>query len=174
MSEPKGYESIEAALLAVGTCLADLSIPAQDNPEVDLPVSLHFGDVGSGAVLDCCPNPLLKIESAGELPAQGLPITLSKHGCVDFVESIVVTFLTCWTNRNKQGGAATVGQLAYSRTIMNKRWEAVLMLRCCLDSRIRFVSSSPIETDGKCAGFDIRLAAPVSLCGPCPSPVVSS
>lgn len=173
MSQPKGFESPTAALLAVSVCLADFSIPS--NPSegvepVDLVPRMFVGDEGVGGVIDCCSGglPILRIEGGGELPADGLPMTLSKHGCVDFVERIRVTFLTCFKTMTKSGQVVTdPDELGYGLVIQAARWDAVGQLRCCQNSAIRYVSSTPIGTDGKCSGFQIDLLAPVSLCGPC-------
>lgn len=166
-----GFPSPEAALLAIGTCLADLSMPSNTVPPVDMEANLFFGNEGDGGILDCCPEPILRIEAGGELPAEGVPMTVSKHGCVQFVENIVVTFLTCWKTSRKDGTRITdPADLAYGRLIMQKRWEAIQMLRCCGDARIKYVGSTPIKSDGVCAGFEIRLLAPIDLCGPCAPP----
>lgn len=175
MAEPKGFATPEDALLAVATCLADLSVESNQTPPQTLEVEVFVGNEGDGGVLDCCVAPILRVEGMGELTADGIPRTLAAHGCVNFTENILVTFLTCWTTNKKDGTVKRdAASLAYGLAIMRKRWEAVQMLRCCRDPRIKYLSSTPIPSDGKCAGFEIRLTAPVELCGPCNADPASS
>lgn len=173
MSQPAGFPQPIDALLAVATCLGDFTIP-NEGGTVDLEPRFFVGDEGVGGVLDCCTGgkPILRIESSGELPAQGAPINLSKHGCIELVMGIKVTFLTCFKTISKSGTVITdSNDLAYTRVIQEARWRAVQMIRCCKNQNLKFVSSTPIASDGKCSGFEIILMASLSLCEPCAEPV---
>lgn len=173
MSQPSGFPEPIDALLATATCLADLTITNQAGDGVLEPV-IFIGDYDVGGVLDCCPNGVLRIESTGELPTQGTPLVLGKHGCVELTMGIRVTFLVCFKTITKAGTVITdPDELAYNQTIQASRWEAIRMLRCCMDTRTRqslkFTGSQPINTDGKCSGWQIDLQAALSLCQSCDS-----
>lgn len=177
MAQPSGFAEPIDALLAVATCLGDFTIPndpAEGVEAVQLEPRMFVGDEGVGGTIDCCfdGKPILRIESLGENPAAGTPINLGKHGCVELSMGIKVTFLTCFKTITKQGVVITnPDELAYSRTIQASRWRALGMLKCCNAKTgihaIKFVSSVPINTDGKCSGWQITLVAALSLCG-CP------
>lgn len=171
MSQPAGFAEPIDALLAVATCLAGFTI-SNEAATGQLEPRVFLGDDAVGSTLDCCfeGKPVLRIESLGENPALGAPITLSKHGCIELAMGIRVTFLTCFKTITKQGAVITnPDELVYSRTIQASRWRAVSMLKCCAAEtgihRIKFVSSAPIGTDGKCSGWEMSLIAAMSLCG---------
>ena len=171
MAQPSGYSQPIDALLAVATCLADFSI-LNEAGTATLEPQIFIGDDGVGGVIDCCPSGILRIESTGEQPAQGLPLLLGKHGCIEMIMGVRVTFLVCFQTITKQGTVITnADALAYNRVIQASRWEAIETLRCCQDAvtrqALRFVSSVPINTDGKCSGWQIDLQAPLSLCAAC-------
>lgn len=169
MAQPSGFAQPIDALTAVATCLGDFTI-LDESGSTQLTPQFFIGDRNIGATLDCCTDgkPLLRIESDGENPAGGLPLTLSKHGCIELVMGITVTFVTCFKTINKQGQVVTDATgLAYSTTIMDARWRAIEMFRCCGENSLKYVSSRPIDPDGKCAGFEISLLANLSLCRPC-------
>lgn len=174
MSQPKGFPDPTAALLAVAVCLGDFTIPSPDGA-IMLAPQVFVGDDGVGGAIDCCHAPILRIESGGEVPGDGLPMALSKQGCFNLTEAIRVTFLTCFRTTAKTGAAISdPDDLAYSCVIQAARWRAIGMLRCCADPNLKFVSSAPIGTDGKCSGFTISLTANLSLCDPCETGSVSS
>lgn len=173
MSQPPGFAEPIDALMAVATCLADLTIPNQAGDAILEPV-VFVGDVGVGGVIDCCPSGVLRIESTGELPAQGMPINLGKHGCTDLTMGIRVTFLVCFKTISKAGTVITdPAELDYTRVIQASRWQAIQELKCCASTvtknAIKFTNSQPINTDGKCSGWQIDLQAALSLCQPCES-----
>lgn len=172
MSQPSGFPAPIDALLAVATCLGDFSILDEDG--VVREPDVFVGDYDVGGVIDCCPDGILRIESTGELPANGVPLVLGKHGCIELTMGIRVTFLTCFKTITKSGTVVTnAAALEYNRVIQQSRWDAISILRCCGDARtrqsIRFVNSQPINTDGKCSGWQIDLQAALSLCEPCDS-----
>jgi len=176
MSQPAGFAAPIDALLAVATCLGDFTI-WNESGTTELEPRFFIGDAGVGGVLDCCTGgqPVLRVESSGELPASGSPFVLGKHGCIELVMGITVTFLTCFKTISKSGQVVTdPAELDYSRVIQDARWRAVEMLRCCRPANIKFVSATPIPSDGKCSGFQIDLLANLALCAPCPTPVPAS
>lgn len=157
--------------MAVATCLADFSI-LNEAGTATLDPQIFVGDDGVGGVIDCCPNGILRIESTGELPTQGTPLVLGKHGCIEMTMGVRVTFLVCFKTITKQGTVITnADDLAYNRVIQASRWEAIETLRCCSDATARhslkFVGSVPINTDGKCSGWQIDLQVPLSMCTNC-------
>ena len=171
MSQPQGFPQPIDALLAVATCLGDFTI-ANEAGTAQLEPIIFIGDFPVGGVIDCCPNGVLRIESTGELPAQGVPMNLGKHGCIELTMGIRVTFLVCFKTITKAGVVvADPDELAYNRVIQASRWEAIQTLKCCSGTRqaIRFAGSQPIDTDGKCSGWQIDLQASLSLCEPCES-----
>lgn len=174
MSQPAGFAAPIDALLAVATCLGDFTIP-NESGTVDLEPRMFVGDAGQGGVIDCClgGKPVLRVESTGELPASGAPFVLGKHGCLELVMGITVTFLTCFKTISKAGTVVTdPDDLKYGLVLQAARWRAVGMLRCCRPANIKFVSAIPIPSDGKCSGFQIDLLANLTLCGECaPAPV---
>ena len=176
MSQPPGFAAPIDALLAVATCLGDFTI-MNESCTTELEPRFFVGDAGVGGVLDCCTGgqPVLRVEATGELPASGAPFVLGKHGCIELVMGITVTFLTCFKTISKSGQVITdPAELGYARVIQDARWRAVEMLRCCGPSNIRFVSAIPVPSDGKCSGFQIDLLTNLTLCGPCPTPVAVS
>ena len=173
MSQPPGFPQPIDALLAIATCLADFTIPNEAGTGL-LEPQLFVGDFPVGGVIDCCPNGVLRIESTGEQPAQGVPLTLGKHGCIELTMGVRITFLVCFKTITKQGVVITnADDLAYNRVIQASRWEAIATLACCADARtrqsIRYANSQPIDTDGKCSGWQIDMQASLSLCQPCES-----
>lgn len=171
MSQPSGFPQPIDALLAVATCLGDFTIK-DETGTTDLSPQFVIGDEGVGAVIDCCSDgrPVLRIESGGEAPADGLPSTPKKHGCFGLVMNITVTFMTCFKTITKSGAVVRdVEGLEYSKTILDARWRAIKAFRCCDSGAIKYVASTPKSTDGKCSGFEIKLLANLSMCGPCES-----
>lgn len=167
MSQPKGFAQPIDALLAVATALGGFTIADQQGQPMEPDV--FVGDYEVGGVIDCCPNGVLRIESTGELPTQGVPMTVGKHGCFELTMGVRVTFLTCYRTISKSGTVITdPSQLDYTRIIQRSRWDAIRQLRLADDFRtrhaVRFSSSQPIGTDGKCSGWQIDLQASLDLC----------
>ena len=171
MSQPTGYPAPIDALLAVATCLGDFTIMNADG-DTELSPRFFLGDEGVGGVIDCCSGdgqPILRIESGGEQPANGAPFSFGKHGCIGMTMQVKVTFLTCFKTISKSGTVITdPAELSYTRVIQASRWAAIEALRCCRPASIRFVSSMPMNTDGKCSGWQLDLQADLSMCGECP------
>ncbi len=171
MAQPSGFSQPIDALLAVQNCLLDFTILNQAGTATLTP-EVFLGDEGVGGYIDCCPNGVLRIESTGEIPTQGLPLNLGKHGCIELTMGVRVTFLVCFQTATKSGTVVTnPTDLAYTRTIQASRWEAIEILRCCTEpaarQALKFVNSTPIGTDGKCSGWQIDLQAALSLCNDC-------
>jgi len=166
-----GFTQPIDALLAVATCLGDLTISNQAGDALLSP-RVFLGDSEVGGVIDCCSgdcSPILRIESTGENPTNGVPVTLGKHGCVELSMGIRVTFLTCFRTISKAGTVVTdPDDLAYSQVVQQSRWDALTEIRCCGAPQIQYESSTPIGSDGKCSGWSINLRAAMTMCQ-CPT-----
>lgn len=127
---------------------------------------IHTGEAGTGEPLSCCPHGLLRVETGSLIPGDELGRRWlgRPNGCVDLVQTIIVTWRQCYQSQTSQGKTKKdVDIVSMGRDLEFRRWRAIEALACCSEYQLRLVASTPDPIEA-CAGFTISLDATIRVC----------
>lgn len=134
---------------------------------------VHKGSIGTGHLIDCCPDGLLRVEAGILIPEdpRGRRWLGRPSGCVDLSQQIVVTYRRCYKSVRVTSGKNLKPEeyTAQGLAMQASGWQAILALACCTDAILRFASMQ-FDDPAACTGWTLNVDATIRMCaGPCPT-----